>query len=62
MNFGAFTTAGASVSVSADIVLAYNISLSIYFHLLLPSLEVITRLFSYRPVYQGRASIISPRR
>jgi len=25
-------------------------------------LEVITRLFSYRPVYQGRASIISPRR
>jgi len=25
-------------------------------------LEVITRLYSYRPVYQGRASIISPRR
>jgi len=24
--------------------------------------EVITWLFSYRPVYQGRASIISPRR
>jgi len=46
------------LSKTSVFIAYHNISFHIFHSFYL---EVITRLFSYRPVYQGRASIISPR-
>jgi len=48
-----------AVSFYRRMLILYSVIVS---ELLIYYLEVITRLFLYRPVYQGRASIISPRR